>query len=77
MRLSDGTWVTHFTGYAPGERPRRAYADASFIDPENPLFSRASGESRCKLCGLEYWKHEAHPIHDYLRVLCVGRLVKL
>lgn len=40
-------------------------------------FNRAGGEIVCEECGLDYNDHANHPVHEWITVLCDGRLVKL
>ena len=49
---------------------------------DQPEFTRASGEVKCEICGMEYWRHPNSLHRDfngypYLKVLCDDRLVKL
>lgn len=42
-----------------------------------PEATRASGDGRCRVCGLPYRDHPADPIDAFLTVCCDGHLVKL
>lgn len=46
------------------------------VDPDPEVF-RCSGDMDCKICGHLYYDHPVYPGHEYLTVLCDGRVVKL